>query len=133
MAKIPSEIIRILPPDAKLVKKTTTKLGTTYVFQHTLRSYIVDGDRIVIKLKRGTSATIVERIWAEDITPPPAPIKKPERKAVPVLINPDDPFYVWEEGNKPAPRTPCFVVQKKADLKILDMDGKVIGKGLPPP
>lgn len=123
-----------IPPDAKLVKSTKTSRFETYVWMHTCGSYLVDGDRIVVKIEKQKSGnpgvSIPERKWSE-VVPPPAPAKKPDRKAVAVLIDSENPFYIWDK--KPAPRAPCFLVQKKADLTILDMEGNVIGKGTPAP
>lgn len=131
---IPSQVKSVLPLGAKLVRKTKTTRGETFVFHHTVGQCIVDGDRLVVKVTRGlSSVTVTEKIWDDSLTPPPGPIKKPERKAQPVLINPDDPFYLWNEGQKPLPRAPCFLIQHKSVLKILDVDGNQIGRGTPVP
>jgi len=80
-----------IPTDAKLVKSTKTARFETYVWMHTCGSYLVDGDRIVVKVERA------------------------------------------KHGKKPAPRAPCFLVQKKSELTIYDMEGNIIGKGTPAP
>jgi len=124
-----------IPPDAKLVKSTKTARFETYVWMHTCGSYLVDGDRIVVKVKRSQSSnpgvSMRERRWSEGLVPPPAPPKKPDKKAVAVLIDTENPFYQWDR--KPAPRAPCFLVQKKSELTIYDMEGNIIGKGTPAP
>ena len=141
MAQIPEEVASVVPSDARLVKKTTTKQGTKYVFQHVVGKFVIDGNRLVIQVKHGTrEPEIIERIWTEDLAPPevndaaaPAPEEKPEGKGIPVLIDPDDPFYIWEPDKKPAPKTPCLLVQNKAHVKVLDMKGNLLGRGVPPP
>lgn len=142
MAQIPEEVASVVPSDARLVKKTTTKQGTKYVFQHMVGKFVVDGDRLVIQVKHGTrEAETIQRVWTEDVAPaegshevpPPAPEEKLEGKVIPILIDPDDPFYIWEPGKKPAPRTPCLLVQDKAHVKVLDMKGNLLGRGVPPP
>jgi len=121
-----------LPPGAKLVKATKTKGFKTEVYAHIIGGFIVDGDRLVVKQDRRTKGIkITERIWNEPPPPPPAP-KKPQKEAKAVLINPDDPFYQWED--KPPKYHPCWLVQKGAELKVIDMmTGKTIGKGTPVP
>lgn len=126
-----------IPPDAKLVKSTKTSRFETYVWTHTCGSYLVDGDRIVVKVKRekdsNPGASMPERKWSEGLAAPQAPLpsKKPDKKAVAVLIDTENPFYLWDR--KPPPRAPCFLVQKKSELTIFDMEGNIIGKGTPAP
>lgn len=142
MAQIPEEVASIVPSGAHLVRKTTTRQGTKYIFEHVVGKFIVDGDRLIIQVKHGAhEAEIIERAWTEDVTAPaesdevspPAPEEKPKGKVIPVLIDPDDPFYIWEPGKKPPPRTPCLLVQEKAHVKVLDMKGNLLGRGVPPP
>jgi len=135
MTRIPVEVKSILPPNAKLKKRTKTRLGETYVFYHFIGKYLVDGDRLVIKVKHGSTkqAYITEKTWQDDCPIPPSPPSRLERGAIPVLLNVNDPFYVFEEGKKPAPGTPCLLVQKKSELIIKLLDGTVIGRGIPAP
>lgn len=142
MAEIPQEVARLVPSDAHLVRKTTTSQGTKYVFQHVVGKFTVDGDRLIVQVKHGTrEPEIIQRVWTEDVVAPeesdevrpPAPEEKLEGKVVPVLIDPDDPFYIWEPGKKPAPKTPCLLVRRKAYVKVLDMKGNLLGRGVPPP
>jgi len=124
-----------IPTDAKLVKSTKTARFETYVWMHTCGSYLVDGDRIVVKVERAKHGnpgiSMPERKWSEGLVPPQEPPKKPDKKAVAVLIDTENPFYIWDK--KPAPRAPCFLVQKKSELTIYDMEGNIIGKGTPAP
>jgi len=142
MTQIPEEVASIAPSDARLVKETITKQGTKYVFQHVVGEFVVNGDRLVIQIKHGThEPEIVEKLWTEQIAPLernnevllPTPEEKPKGKVISVLIDPDDPFYVWESGKKPSPRTPCLLVHEKAHVKVLDMKGNLLGRGVPPP
>jgi len=65
--------------------------------------------------------------------PPSAPQNESKLRVTRVLIDPDDPFYIWEPDKKPVPRTPCLLVQEKAHVRVLDMKGNLLGRGVAPP
>jgi len=129
--RLPRQIEELIPPGARLKRCTKTKHFITYVFEHCCGPYLVDNDRLTIKLSRsGNPAnSIVERRWSDDVVPPPSTPPKIGKKDKAVLIDPSDPFYIWHEGKKPAPRAPCLIKNNQ----IFDLDGNLLGECLPPP
>jgi len=131
--KLPPEIQSQIPPQAVLIAKKKTRLGITFSFKHIIDGWEVDGDRQIIKLRKGSppQVEVVEKTWNE-VTPPfPVPPKKPDRKAMAILVDSENPFYIWVK--KPPRFSPVWFIPKGAELTILDMDGEVIGYGTPPP
>jgi len=128
--RLPEQIKDLIPPNARLKKCTKTKRFITYVFEHYCGGYIVDNNRLLIKISRGSNPAqpIVEKRWDDGIIAPPFP-KKIDRKAKAVLIDPADPFYIWHEGKKPELRAPCLI----KDNEIFDLEGNLIGHCIPIP
>jgi len=146
MGELPDEVRAVIPQDAELVRQTTTRHGTKYAFRHVVNGFIVDGDRVVVRTKPDVpQPEVVDRIWTEDVSapedqerqgvapPPAAPLEGREAKVTRVLIDPDDPFYIWEPNRKPPRRAPCLLVQEKASVRVLDIRGNYLGRGVPPP
>ena len=124
-------------PDAVLLRKTETRRGTTFVYQHITKGWLVDNDREIVKITKGSPQTteVVERTWTNVDVPFPVPPKL-DKKAIPILINPLDPIYQWAEAPPPKYH-PCFLVPDKkrpANFVIIDArTGKTIGKGVEVP
>jgi len=133
--KLPPEVASQIPPDAELIKKTTTKLGETYVFQHRVLGWEVDGDREIIKLRKGSppQVEVVEKTWNE--VSPPFPVPPKEKKTIAILINPENPLYIFDTL---VPKYhPCFLIpgkEKPANFTIVDAKtGETIGRSVPAP
>ncbi len=115
--------IRSLAVEPQSVE-TPTWRSTRY--KHWIEGFIVDGDYFLVKVNKRTFMRYTEYVWNELI--PPFPV--PAGEGIPTLINPDDPFYIWDE--KPEKWHPCWLRGRGTELTIVDMvTNKVIGHGTP--
>jgi len=126
-----------IPPEAVLAKRVETKRYVSFLFHHIIYGALVDGDRILVKVRKDTGETSVDKKWtlvSPAVPPPGIPLRlrfllgRTEK----VLVDPDDPFYIWEE--KPLEHHACLFTWRKGRLTIRDAyTRKVIGHGAPPP
>jgi hypothetical protein len=119
-----------IPADAVLTRQVETKRYFSFLFEHQVSGIWVDGDRIVVKVdKKAETSELREFNW-QDIK-----IKRKvalPSKGKPVLIEPENPFYVWDK--KPKKHHQCVFEWEGAQLTIKDADtGEVIGHGVPSP
>lgn len=95
-------------------------------YKHWVNGFIVDGDYWLVKVNKRTFMRTAEYVWNE-VAPP---FEVPEGEGVPTLVNPDDPFYIWDK--KPEQWHPCWFRWVGPDLTIVDMvTGETIGRGRP--
>lgn len=95
-------------------------------YKHWINGFIVDGDYLLVKANRRTLIKTKEYVW-NDIIPP---FDVPVGEGIPTLVNPDNPFYIWDK--KPEQWHPCWFMWVGPDLTIVDMvTGETIGRGLP--
>jgi len=93
-------------------------------YKHEIDGFIVDGDYLLEKLNKRTQVETTEQVW-HDIVPP---FEVPEGEGIPTLVNPDNPFYVWDR--KPEQWHPCWFIWDDRGLTIIDMvTGEIIGHG----
>lgn len=103
--------------------ETRTWRSTRY--KHWVDGFIVDGDYLLIKVNKRTWMRTEERLWNEVVPP----FAVPEGEGTAVLINPENPFYIWDK--KPDMWHPCWLRWEDLNLFITDMvTGEVIGRGM---